>query len=60
MHYRVYFFIFNVTDATLTSSRLKDDLSKINDWVYDLKMSFNTDSTKPNHEVVFSRKKNVL
>ena len=35
MHCRVYFFIFDVINATLTSSRLNDDLSKINDRVYD-------------------------
>ena len=36
---------------------LNDDLSKINDLTYRWKMSFNPDSTKPAHEVVFSRKR---
>ena len=46
-----------VTDEALSNSHLNDDLSKINDWAYKWKKSFNPDSTKPAHEVVFSRKK---
>ena len=37
---------------------LNNDLSKINDWAYKWKMSFNTDSKKPSHEVIFGREKN--
>ena len=32
-------------------------MSKINDWTYKGKMSFNPDSTKPAHQVVLYRKK---
>ena len=46
-----------VTDEAFPNSYLNDDLSKINDWAYKWKMSFNRDSTKPAHEVVLSRKK---
>ena len=46
-----------VTDEALSNSYLNDDLKKINDWAYKWKMSFNPDSTKPAHEVIFSRKK---
>ena len=46
-----------VADEALSNSYLNDDLKKINDWAYKWKMSFNLDSTKPAHEVVFSRKK---
>ena len=49
-----------VTDEVLSNSHLNDDLSKINDWAYKWKMSFNPDSTKPTREVVFSRKKNNI
>ena len=48
-----------VADEALSNSYLNDDLKKINDWAYKWKMSFNPDSTKPAHEVVFSRKKNI-
>ena len=46
-----------VADEALSNSYLNDDLKKINDWAYKWKMSFNPDSAKPAHEVVFSRKK---
>ena len=36
-----------LTDETFLNSHLNSNLSKINDWTYKLKMSFNTDSTKP-------------
>ena len=49
-----------VTDEALSNSHLNDDLSKINDWCYKWKMSFTPDSTKPTHEVVFSRKKIIV
>ena len=46
-----------VIDAALSNSHLNDDLSKINDWAYKWKMSYNPDGAKPAHEVVFSWKK---
>ena len=49
-----------VTDEALSNSHLHDNLSKINDWAYKWKMSFNPDSTKPYHEVVFIRKKIIF
>ena len=44
---------------TLSNSYLNDDLKQINDWAYKWKMSFDPDSTKPAHEVFFSRKENI-
>ena len=46
-----------VNDEALSNSHLNDDLSKINDWAYKWKTSFNRDSTENDHEVVCSRKK---
>ena len=46
-----------VTDEDLSNSHLNNDLSKINDWAYKWKMSFNSNSIKPAHEIVLSRKK---
>ena len=46
-----------VADEALSNSYLNDNLKKNNDWAYKWKMSFNPDSAKPAHEVVFSRKK---
>ena len=51
------FLFLIVTDEALSNSYLNDDLKKNNDWDYKWKMSFNPDSTKPAHEVVFGRKK---
>ena len=48
-----------VADEALSNSHLNDDFSKINDWDYKWKMSFNPYSTKPTHEVVFVRKNNI-
>ena len=45
-----------ITDEVLSNYHLNVDLSKINDWAYKWKMSFNSDSTKTGHDVVFSRK----
>ena len=50
----------SVTDEALSNSHLNDNLSEINDWVYKWKMSFDPDSTKPAHEVIFSRKKIIF
>ena len=49
-----------VTDEALSNSHLNDDLSKVNDWAYKREMCFNPGSTKPAHEVVFSRKKRIF
>ena len=39
---------------------LNNDLSLISEWVFNWKMLFNPDPTKPAHEVLFSRKKKTL
>ena len=46
-----------VADEALSNSYLNDDLKEINDFAYKCKMILNPDSSKPAHEVVFSRKK---
>ena len=52
--------IFTVVKDHLNSSnKLNDDLSKISQWAYQWKMSFNPDVTKQAQEVTFSRKKNI-
>ena len=48
-----------VDDIDESASKLNND--RIQEWVYQWKMSFNPDRTKPAHEVVFSRKtKNII
>ena len=47
-----------VNNASVSASRLNNDLVKIRDWVFNLKMSFNPDPTKQAKEVIFSKKKN--
>ena len=42
-------------NEALSNSHLNKDLNKINIWAYKWKMSFNPDSNKPAHQVVFSR-----
>ena len=50
-------FLFSiVSNIAQSNSQLSSDLTKINDWAFKWKMSFNPDYTKPAHEVVFSRK----
>ena len=39
-----------------TRNELNDDLVKINNWVYQWKMSFNSDPNKQVREVISSRK----
>ena len=39
-----------VHDATVSSSQLNSDLSKISEWDFKWKMSFNPDPTKPAQE----------
>ena len=41
-----------------TATMLNNDLLKIQQWVYQWKMSFNPDPTKPVEEKIFSLKKN--
>ena len=50
-------FLFSIVNNVVNNSQLSSDLTKINDWVFKWNMSFNTDYTKPAHEVVFSRKR---
>ena len=52
--------IFSVVKDHLNSSnKLNEDLSKISQWAYQWKMSFNPDVSKQAQEVIFSRKKNI-
>ena len=52
--------IFSVVKDHLSSSnKLNEDLSKISQWGYQWKMSFNPDVSKQAQEVIFSRKKNI-
>ena len=51
-------FLFSiVNNVAQSNSQLSSDLTKINDWAFEWKMSFNPDYTKPAHKVVFSRKR---
>ena len=49
-----------VFDPNLSAQVLNNDLGKINLWAYQWKMSFNPNVSKQAHEVVFSRKRNVI
>lgn len=40
-----------VTETAISNSYLSNTLSKLKDWAYDWKMIFNTDNTKPAHNV---------
>ena len=52
--------IFSVVKDHLNSSnKLNEDLSKISQWAYQWKISFNPDVSKQAQEVIFSRKKNI-
>ena len=52
--------IFSVVKDHLNSSnKLNEDLSKISQWAYQWKMSFNHDVSKQAQEVIFPRKKNI-
>ena len=42
--------------SILTANALNNDLSKIQHWTYQLKISFNPDLSKQAQEVLFSRK----
>ena len=45
-----------VHDADLPENQLGDDLSKISEWAFQSKMSFNPDLPKEAQEIVFSCK----
>ena len=45
-----------IHDSSTTLNELNDDLVKINNWVYQWKMSFDLDPNKQAQEVIFSRK----
>ena len=47
-----------VKNASISASRLNNDLVKMQDWAFSWKMSFNPDATKQAREVIFS--KNIL
>ena len=47
-----------VNNASVSASRLNNDLVKIRDWAFNWKMSFNPDPTKQAKDVIFSKKKN--
>ena len=49
----VFFVAHNITDSV---NLLNSDLSKINEWALQWKMSFNPDPTKQAQEIIFSRK----
>ena len=48
-----FFVVHNVTDS---ANLLNSDLSKINGWVLQCKMSFNPHPTKQAQQIIFSRK----
>ena len=49
--------LFSVVRNMCTPSlELNNDLTKISNWKFKLKMNFNTDPTKQAQEVIFSRK----
>ena len=43
-----------IHDANSSQIDLNEDLDKINNWVYQWKMSFNPDPSKKAQEVIFS------
>ena len=45
-----------VKDMSLSEIELNEDLTKINDWAYRWKMSFNPDPSKQAQEVFYSTK----
>ena len=52
-----YTSLFSVLkNASISASRLNNDLVKIRDWAFSWKMSFNPDATKQAKEVIFSKK----
>ena len=49
-----------IYDSRTPRNEFDDDLVKINNWVYQLKMSFNPDPNKQTRKVIFSRKKKKI
>ena len=47
-------------DENKSANVLNNELSLISEWVFNWKMLFNPDPTKPAQEVLFSRKKKIL
>ena len=45
-----------VNNASVSTSRLNNDLVKIRDWTFNFKMSFNPDPSKQAKEVIFSKR----
>ena len=45
-----------VQNVSISASHLNNDLSKISNWAFQWKMSFNPDPSKQAQEVIFSRK----
>ena len=50
---RTFSVVHNITDS---ANLLNSDLSKIDEWALQWKMSFNPDPTKQPQEIIFSRK----
>ena len=48
-----------VFDPNISARTLNNDLSKIEQWAFQWKMSFNPDLSKQAQEVLFSKKKNI-
>ena len=49
-----------IHDVNTSAKELNDDLKKVNDWVFQWKMSFNPDPSKKAQEVIFSGKSKRL
>ena len=49
-----------VHDVNTSAKELNDELKKVNDWVFQWKMSFNPDPSKPAQEIVFSKSKRPI
>ena len=49
-----------VKDPVISANSLNNDLSKIQQWAYQWKMSFNPDVTKQAQEVIFSKKRSLV
>ena len=52
--------LFSIVNCVkISASKLNSDLSKIQDWEYQWRMSFNPDRTKQAQEIIFFGKKNA-
>ena len=52
----ILLFFSVIHDSVITTLELNSDLSRIKQWAFQWKMSFNPDPNKPAQEVIFSRK----